>query len=187
MATSDRLDALQERLLVLRVQSGDRAAFPELMALYDRKVAYYVRRMVSEPAAALDLCQEIWLKVFLRLPSLRAPEAFRVWLYRIAHDLTVVHWRKESRDRDREEQGAVPEEATWNEFELLEDAEYVHRRLGELPASRRDVLTLRFLEGLEIPEIAEIVGVPEGTVRSRLHYALAALRQHVSGDTHAQL
>jgi len=184
--SSDPLDALQERLLVLRVQSGDRGAFPELMALYDRRVAYYVRRMVSDSSLASDVAQEIWLKVYRRLPTLRSPEAFRVWLYRIAHDLVATHWRKRSRERDRQEQAAVGEETSWSDFDLLDDAEFVHRRLGELSPPQREVLTLRFLESLEIAEIAEIIGCPAGTVRSRLHYALQALRQQVSGDSHAR-
>lgn len=181
----DPLEALNEQLLVLRAQGNDRAAFHDLMALYDRRVAYYARRMLSDPAQALDVTQEIWLRVYRRLPTLRSPAAFRVWLYRIAHDLVVTHCRRRPREESRDDLDGLSEGDVGNEFELLERAELVHHGLAQLTAEQREVLTLRFLEGLEPAEIASVVQCPAGTVRSRLHYALRAIRRLIEGDHHA--
>ena len=118
--------------------------------------------------------------MFLRLPTLKAPEAFRVWLYKITHDLAVSHLRKQIRYNDVVDQHELPNELEdWNELELLERAELVHLALEALSPSHREVMTLRFLEDLSLSEIAEVVGCSVGTVKSRLHYAKAEIRKTI--------
>jgi RNA polymerase sigma-70 factor (ECF subfamily) len=173
------IDVIRENLLVLRAQARDEGAFSELVAQYERRVLYYVHRLLGDGDSA-DVMQEIWLRVFLQLPTLRAAGAFRAWLYKIAHDTAASHLRK----RRRREIVAVAEEdlgdstqtGDWNELELLERADLLHEALGRLSLPHREVLALRFLEELDLAEIAEVVGCSLGTVKSRLHYAKAALR-----------
>lgn len=175
---SPEIEFLQERLLVLQAQCREDAAFHRLVKMYERRLLYYIRRIVGEPGAS-DVLQDVWIKVFVKLPTLKSAEAFRVWLYKIAHDLSVRHLRKKRRHEELLEEDHRPaiESETWNEFELLEQAEIVHRALGEMSLSHREVLTLRFLEGLELAEIAEVIGCSLGTVKSRLHYAKCQMRK----------
>jgi RNA polymerase sigma-70 factor (ECF subfamily) len=172
---------VQERMVVVLAQARDHAAFRELVRRYERRVLYYIRRMIGETPDALDVLQDVWLRVFKTLPRLRAPEAFRVCLYRVAHDVTVDHLRRRRRDVPTVDREFVAEEAAdpWNELEALERSELVHRLLVDLSPEHREVLTLRFLESLDVAEIAAVTSTSEGTIKSRLHYAKQALRRRL--------
>jgi len=167
---------LAEHGLVQRAQAGDRPAFRELVQLYQRRLTYYVHRMTGDAEQSRDILQEIWIEVFRRLAGLRSPAAFRVWLYRLAHHRAVKHLRRKGIEARAQETIAHTVESVDNELELLENAELVHYALGQLSLEHREVLTLRFLEDLSIQDIAEVVGCSEGTAKSRLHYAKAAMR-----------
>lgn len=181
MSRAGRLDDARERLLVLRARSGDKRAFHDLVKGYERRLAYYVNRMVGPTVDTFDVLQEIWLIVHRRLATLQATEAFRVWLYKIAHDVTVSQYRKAVR-RDEVEASVEPDEIEeWDEFEALANAELVHRTPEQLTDVHREVLSLRFLEELELSEIAAITGCEIGTVKSRLHYAKRALKEKIGG------
>ena len=180
------INAIHERLLVMRAQAREEGAFQQLVVQYERRILYYIHRILGNDADLADVMQEVWLRVFLKITTLRAPEAFRVWLYKIAHDVTVSQLRKCKR---RQAAGLMDEHAAdvadtsdWNESELLENAELVHEALGQLSLPHREVLTLRFLEELELSEIAKIVGCGVGTVKSRLHYAKSAMRKLLEAD-----
>jgi RNA polymerase sigma-70 factor (ECF subfamily) len=171
--------------LVLRAQRGDTAAFHQLIARYDRRLLYFVLRLLPDADLALDILQEVWLTLFRRLDSLRAPEAFRVWLYQIAHDRAIDVLRKQRRQEqlhevlreDFHEPIAGPEES-------LEQAELVHHALRQLSPEHREVLLLRFLESMSLEEIAQTLRCSLGTVKSRLHYARQALRCEVEKIVH---
>ena len=170
---------LSEQATVLRAQAGDRAAFHELVDLYQRRLTYYVHRLIGNADVAYDLLQETWLEVYRRLGQLKSPAAFRVWLYRIAHHRAVKHLRRkavEARARETLATGAFEDSAD-DELELLENVELVHHALAQLSFEHREALTLRFLEGMTIDEIADVAGCNEGTAKSRLHYAKAAMRK----------
>ena len=175
---------LSEQALVLRAQAGDRAAFHELVELYQRRLTYYVHRLVGDADQARDLLQEVWLEVYRRLGKLQSAAAFRVWLYRIAHHRAVKHLRRrrvETVAREALVHSGV-EESSDEEFELLECAELVHHALGQLSLEHREVLSLRFLEGMSIDEIAEVAECNAGTAKSRLFYAKAAMRQIIEKE-----
>src|SRR5438067_7021192 len=91
---TDLADRLYERLLVLRCQTGDGAAFAELVERYDRRLRYYLRKMLREPDRLDDLAQEIWFDVFRGVPNLTEPAAFRAWFYRLARDRVYREYRK---------------------------------------------------------------------------------------------
>lgn len=177
---------VHERLLVIQSQARDPAAFRKLVARYDTRMLYYIRRMIGDSSDAYDVMQEVWLLVFRRLGTLKVPEAFRVWLYRIAHDVSVTHLRRHSKlpTPHTEAIESSPELDDWDEFQALENAELVHRTLEQLSPEHREVLTLRFLEDLELTEIARIVDCEIGTVKSRLHYAKRSLRRQIEGADH---
>ena len=175
---------LSEQAVVLRAQAGDRAAFHDLVEQYQRRLTYYVHRLVGDVEQAHDLLQEIWIEVFRKLGRLESPAAFRVWLYRVAHHRAVKHLRRKSVEARAREiiAGAVEEETSDDELELLENVELVHHALEQLSFEHREALALRFLEGMSIGEIAHVAECSEGTAKSRLHYAKAAMRQIIEKE-----
>jgi RNA polymerase sigma-70 factor (ECF subfamily) len=177
-----------EKMLVVRAQARDEESFQRLVIEYERRMLYYIHRLLGRDADLADVMQEIWIRVFQRITTLRAPEAFRVWLYKIAHDVAVSHLRKtQRREFIHLEDVHIAEQAAardWNECDWLENAEWVHKALERLSLPHREVLTLRFLEELDLAEIAEIVGCNMGTVKSRLHYAKSAMRELLETNGH---
>ena len=185
MSPTDEIGRLQEQLWVLRAQRGDPDAFRHLVDAYERRLLYFVLRIVHDAEDALDVLQDVWLTAFRRLPRLRAPAAFRVWLYQIAHDRAVSLVRGQRRQaRAYEEARDRPGEDRADEDLAAENAEFVHRALQALSLDHREVLALHFLEDMRLEEIAEVLRCPLGTVKSRLHYAKQALRHEVERLTH---
>ncbi len=169
---------LYRELLVIRAKRGDSKAFEEIVREFERPLFYYVRRLVETNEDAWDILQEIWIKAFRGIGSLRETKCFRIWLYRIAHCTAMSHHRAAYRHQsvlvEAFDAEAVTEaDSTPNP----EDAERVHVALDRLDPHFREVLTLRFLEDLSVDETAEITGVPTGTVKSRLFHAKKALKQ----------
>lgn len=183
MPQSYSLQQIEERLLVLRAQQGNRDAFSRLVDSYDRRLLYFVRRILGESDGALDVLQSVWLSVHRKLRKLKSPDAFRVWLYRIAHDHAVTALRKKSTwpvAVDDVETAQTVDDSSLHTA-AFDNAELVHVALHGLSFDHRRVLTLRFLEDMSIDEIAEVVGQHSGTVKSRLHYAKQALRRRIEG------
>jgi RNA polymerase sigma-70 factor (ECF subfamily) len=186
MSTEAMATADQEQAWVRAAQRGDAAAFRCLVDCYDRRVLYFVLRFLPDSHQALDVMQEVWLALFRRLPSLRAPGAFRVWLYQIAHDRVVSLLRRRRRqEKVQEELAEHFADCQEGNHELAFDrAELVHKALDLLPPEHREVLVLRFLEELTLEEIAAALRCRLGTVKSRLHYAKRGLRRQVDRLSH---
>lgn len=175
-------DLAEEQETVLRAQKGEHAAFSRLVDAYDRRLLYFVRRIVGESDLAFDVLQNVWLIVHRRLRGLASPQAFRVWIYRIAHDQAVGELRKKIRRPvtiEDIEAGAV-ESPNRGEFEAdFDNAELVHIGLQRLSLDHRRILTLYYLEGMKVGEIADVLSCHDGTVKSRLHHARIALRHQI--------
>ena len=186
MSTEAMDTADQEQAWVRAAQQGDAAAFRCLVDCYDRRVLYFVLRFLPDSHQALDVMQEVWLALFRRLPHLRAPGAFRVWLYQIAHDQVVTLLRRQRRqERLQARLAEHVGDGTLTNHELdFDRAELVHKALDVLSLEHREVLVLRFLEGMSLDEIAEALRCRPGTVKSRLHYAKRDLRQEVERLSH---
>lgn len=177
----DSSEQLLEQILVLRAQAGDGGAFEKLVGRYKARVAYFVRRTLGEsaPATADDVMQQIWLAAYERLPRLSHPGAFRVWLYRIARNLSTDVVRRRRPRADPVELDDVPDTRADEPDFTAEDAARVHAALARIPPGHREVLVLRFMENMSYEQIAEVVGCDLGTVKSRLHYAKRAVRREL--------
>jgi RNA polymerase sigma-70 factor (ECF subfamily) len=174
----DDLDRLYERVLLLRCQTGDHAAFAELIGRYQDRLGGYLRRLLGGPDAA-DALQDVWLAVWRGLPRLRDPAAFTAWVFRLARDRAF-------RELRRRGVATIPADeslpAAEPEGELTpEEAAAVRAALDRLGPEQRDILALRFLEDMSYEQIAAVIGRPVGTVRSRIHYAKHALRKLLEG------
>lgn len=165
-----------------RCQRGDRNAFAEIVRLWERPLFYYLRRLAPTEADTWDILQETWLKVFRAIRRLRDPRTLPAFLYTTARHAAISRFRLRMND----DQPLPLEEPAGNfTFVAFENAEVVHDALDRLPLTQREALTLYFLEDLSIDEIARVVGVAVGTVKSRLHYGKQALKQIIrDGDSH---
>lgn len=177
--------SIEERLFVVQAQHGDRESFSRLIDLYDNRLRYFIRRLGVDADEALDVLQSVWLIVHRKLCALKSPEAFRVWLYRIAHDQAINNLRKRAKFPALVEQLEAPSTAaeSANVSEpVFDNAELVHVAMEDLSVNHRRVLTLRFLEDMSIQEIAKVINDKPGTVKSRLHYAKQALRRRIEEE-----
>jgi len=183
LSGESRLDA--DLQLVERCLSGEDAAWEDLVKVHTRRVYAICYRFTGSDHEAQDLTQEVFLRVFRTLKSFRAGEgSFLVWLSRVSRNLLIDHYRRTRLDRASEsldDQLAVLEEKTamlGRTDGLLagrEASELLQAGLQKLSPELRETVILRDLEELEYREIAKILNVPEGTVKSRLNRGRAEL------------
>ena len=179
-------DLIESALLVVRWQRGDRAAFDGIVKLWEKSLFYYLRRLAPSEAVAWELLQETWLKLIQSLRRLRDPRTLPAFLYRTARNTAISHLR-----RPEFYQRNASEERRSDDFQTdpitdFQNAEQVHHALEQLPLLQREALTLFFLRELTLDEMALLLGVPVGTVKSRLHYAKQAMHKILSqGESHA--
>ncbi len=177
---------LESALLVVRWQRGDREAFEGIVKLWERSLFYYLRRLAATEADAWELLQETWLKTLKSLHTLRDSRALPAFLYTIARNAALSRLRSRELDNESYPEN-IPDHRADGDGLAFDNAEQVHHALGRLSLPQREALTLYFLQDLSLDEMADVLGVPIGTVKSRLHYAKLALRNILSpGDDHGR-
>jgi RNA polymerase sigma-70 factor (ECF subfamily) len=157
--------------VVVRAQLGEREAVAELVRGWHEPVWGYVRRMLGRDDVADDVSQEVWLAVVRGLPRLKEPDRFAAWLFTIARRSVVNQLRDKYAD--------PPQTPLYDEPDLADhvvDRVDVMRLIDRIPVVEREVLVLFHLEDLGLEECAEVLAVPVGTVKSRLHRARRLLR-----------
>jgi len=175
--------------LMRRVQARDADAFEALLGRWRERVCRHLAGIVHDRATAEDLVQEAFLRVWLRAGQWDSRGALQAWLFRIATNLGLNHLRSVRRRRERpleipadpgngDDEAAVP---TWlvdnialgpdGALELAERGRLLRRLVSDLPEEKREVLRLVCEEEMELREAAETLRIPEGTAKSRLHYA----------------
>lgn len=180
-------ERIVDRELVIRVQKGDKTAFDVLVRKYQYKIIKLISRYVHDPSEALDVSQEAFIKAYRALPGFRGESAFYTWLYRIAINTAKNYLVAQSRrppgsDIDAQEAEQYEGQSFLKEMEtpervLLKDEiqATVFKAIEELPDDLRTAITLRELEGMSYEEIAQTMGCPIGTVRSRIFRAREAI------------
>lgn len=167
----------QESLWVLRAQYGDREALELLLRSVQPSLRRYLSGLVGS-ADADDVLQEVLVQLYRRLGGLRAPELFRPWVFRIASRCGFRLLRRRRRWLEQTCEDSVLEDSPAPD---VPSSEMLHELLamdGISPASRA-VLALHFQEEMSLPEVAAILELPLGTVKSRLAYGLASLRKQL--------
>lgn len=182
-------DRALEHLQVLRAQLGDRVAYARLFERHHAPVLRYVHGLLGNGADAEDVMQDVWVTIVRKIATLEHPAAFQSWMYRIARNRSVSRLRKSHRqvafeDLAEAEQLTTPEDQDEGNDPLLspQDAAALDAGLARLSPVHREVLTLRFMNGLTYEEIAAVTACSIGTVRSRIHYGKQALRTHISPE-----
>ena len=176
MNDRNTIENISGELLVLKYRLGADTALSALFRRYSAPIKYYLRR-ITDHAAADDLAQSVWLEVVKSIDRLRNPVSFRAWLFRIARNKALKSLGH-SKDLTGFEDAALDAIAAGDPLEDLGnlDGADVHAGLARLKPAQREVLTLRFIEGMSYEEIAQVIDRKTGTVRSRIHYAKKALR-----------
>lgn len=174
--------------LVARVQKGDKRAYDLLVLKYQRKIIRMLARMVRDPAEIEDVAQEAFIKAYRALPQFRGESAFYTWLYRIAIN-TARNWQAARSRRPTGENVIENEDGeTFSAVDTLTDintpesmlasrqiVETVNAAMNALPEELRTAIVLREIEGMSYEDIAQSMGCPIGTVRSRIFRAREAI------------
>jgi RNA polymerase sigma-70 factor (ECF subfamily) len=180
-----------DRDLVATANTGVEGSFEELVRRYQRPISAYVYRMVGDYEAALDLTQEIFIKVYGSLARYRSEFKFSTWIYKIAHNSAVDHLRRNAgRERSLSngvegDQYELPIESS--SLSPEQESERKERRLEiesvirSLPNAYRELIVLRHSQDLTYEEIVEVTGLPLGTVKNRLFRAREMMRQQFIG------
>lgn len=169
-------DARSDQQLIAAINHGEVAAFDALYSRYRDWVAGLAARFTGDNDAALDVLQETFLYVLRKFPGFRLTANFKTFLYPAVRNLSIAAKRKTARSQGDDpaalDQIAAPEPAS-----AATNLAELNAVLARLPEEHREVLLLRFVDGLTLAEIAQATSAPLGTVKSRLHYALDTLRQ----------
>ena len=179
-----------DQRLVERVQAGDRLAFDELVAKYQRKLNRLLLRYIRDHAEVEDVAQEAFLKAYRALPSFRGESAFYTWLYRIGVNTAKNYLMAKSRRTPTTTEVDADEAEAFEDAGLLHDVntpehilqskqvgQTVNAAMDALPEDLRNAIVLREIEGLSYEEIAAEMGCPIGTVRSRIFRAREAVAE----------
>ena len=170
-----------EPTLVAQAQHGNRAAFSELVRYHREGVINVVYRMCGDVHLAEDAAQEAFIRAWQHLPGYQPRSPFRNWLYRIATNLALDMLRRERDMLDVDEvQLRTHTKGPEDSMDQSERAEMVRAAVLALPSASRTVLVLREYEGLSYKEIADTLGIPIGTVMSRLNYARGCLAKSLA-------
>ena len=188
-AVSPTIAAAADTELVVHALSGREDGFEELVRRYQRPIVAYVYRMVGDYDAALDLAQEVFIKVYNSLGRYRPEFKFSTWIYRIAHNAAIDHLRRQGASRTEEMQVTGEGGSTFEkplasksltpeqETERGERRAEIEEVVAQLSPSYRELIVLRHSHDLSYDEIAEVTGLPLGTVKNRIFRAREAMRE----------
>ena len=172
----------QEIRWVLRAQTGDREALDELFRLMQEPLYRYIVSLTGSRTLAEDILQEVFILIYRNLRWLREPELFRPWAYRIAGREAFKQLKRERRWSEQ----SVDESALEDVPVLPPDTltpELIERLVAQVSPASRAVIVLHYLHDMPLGEIADVLGLALGTVKSRLAYGLEILRKQLSINT----
>jgi RNA polymerase sigma-70 factor (ECF subfamily) len=178
-----------DEILVARCQKGDKQAFELLIKKYQRRIFHLIYRITQDPSVVEPLAQEVFLKAYRSMSSFRGSSRFYTWLYRIAVNTSLSHIKKasvgEGRERNVEYELhasnlAIDSMKIEDPEELLMRKEFFKHLMSclrRLPEELRTAVMLREFSGLNYEEIADVMQIPLGTVRSRIFRARSRLKE----------
>lgn len=181
---------MSEEQLIRRAQQGDNSAFEQLLLAHQKKVYNLCLRMAANPDDALDLSQEAFIKAWRTLGQYQFEASFSTWLFRLTSNVCIDFLRRKKRrqetsltenydDRDEGAELSLPDCAPLPEQQAITNETKIElaRAMGQLAPDHREILQLRVVEDLPYEQIADILGVRVGTVKSRLARARLSLRK----------
>ncbi len=175
-----RTEQLRDEVDILAYRTGDIEALERLISRWQARIYSYILAMIGDRDAAWDVSQELWLSVVSRLGRGSEIGDFTPWVYRAAYNRCMSHLRKRRRDKGQVavlDAVADEDKSSSEAASKAEDARIVRECLAELTLVLRETMALFYVDGLSINDVAGILGVPRGTVQSRLHYGRLAIRK----------
>ena len=169
--------AVEDADLIARVRKGDVEAYNALVSRWEKRVFNYLLRLTASADDALDLSQDAFLKAYQNIRKLDDPARFGPWLYRIAHNEAYSLFRKRRPETALEDVGAERSPAPGFSMDL---SLAVTAALDRLNPEQREAVVLKVYEGFKFEEMAEILGAPVSTVKSRLYTALGLLKAELA-------
>ena len=178
-----RFEQFDDELLVIRAQEGGAEALSDLVSRWQDRLWRLAWRLTDDEQAAWDVLQEAWIVISRRIGRLGDPSAFPAWAYRITSNKSRDWIRRRQRMRRADEAyGERWREADGGENHAERQYADLREALADLAGRDRAILSLRYEDGFSTAEIGEILGIPAGTVKSRLHYARQRLRRFFEED-----
>lgn len=171
-------ERLYTEILVIRCQQGEKQAFELLVQLWQKPLLTFALRYFEQETEALDVVQETWISVIRKIKKLQNPSLFVSWLFRVLTNKCIDRIRK----KQAEQKLLKSANAKPKSPEISNGYDSLNRAIRALSDEHKTIIILRFGQGLQIGQIAAILNIAEGTVKSRLHRALARLRE-ILGDT----
>jgi len=171
-----RFGSASEAQLLISIITGDEHAFTELYRRYSQGLYNYLLRLMGDPSGAEDVLQEVFLVVWQTADSYRGGASVKTWIYRIGHH-RAVSWLRQHRRAVAYDESTVflseaePEQGRDNAWQ----DDDIQKALGRLSPKHRAVLELAFVQDLSYQEIAHVLNIPLGTIKSRMSYALRAI------------
>jgi RNA polymerase sigma factor (sigma-70 family) len=179
--TDTHARTLEDELLAIRCQLGEREAFAALIDRWHEPLWRYARRLTGTNEAAGEVMQDVWVRVLRGIARLRDPSRLRPWLFGITRRVLMDRLRVKYATPDVVDADAVDLAAPESDEDLELELEMMQDAMARLPMVEREVLTLFYLRELALLEVADILEVPVGTVKSRLHRARHLLRRELTG------
>ena len=173
MSRSAPDDDRSDEALVAALNSGDTSAFDTLYYRYRDWVLRLAHRLTGNADDALDVLQETFGYVFRKFPGFVLTARMTTFLYPVAKNLSIAARRKRRRHASDE---TASKPLAENPVPLAQARDELALVLASLPEGQREVLLMRFVDDMSLVEVAQVLGIPEGTVKSRLHNAIATLR-----------
>lgn len=170
---------IQDELLVLQCQDGDRKALETLVGRWQPRLARLAWRLTAEREAAREIVQDSWLAIVRGLRRLDDPARFRTWAYRIVTNKCADWTRRRvvQRGVTKDLRDAAASANRSSATNSADEVDRIRGALARLPDEQRAILSLHYLDEMGVREIARVLGVPEGTVKSRLYHARNGLKQ----------
>ena len=172
--------AREDELLAIRCQMGDRDGFDDLIRRWNDPLWRYLRRLAGNDQDAQELLQDVWIRVLRGMARLRDASKLRAWLFGIARRVAMDALRAQYAAPRIEDVSGVDPPAIDDHATLHDDLNAVEQELLRLPVIEREILTLFYLQELSLGEVAEVLAIPVGTVKSRLFRARQLLRRELT-------
>lgn len=176
-----------DREVVIRAQNGDEAAFEALAVASHARLYRLARGVLRDGDLADDAVQRTLVQVWRKLRQLRDPERFEAWTYRLLLNACYDEAKRARALANELPVEAAREPVVRDEFHTVEDIDELEHGFRHLSIDHRTVIVLRYLLDLSIEQVAEVLGVPGGTVSSRLHRAMSELRAAIEADARGEL
>ncbi len=175
---------MDQRALIERAKRGDHAAFAELVDGALRRLDAAARLILRDPDLAQDAVQDGLIRAWRDLPGLRDPDRFDAWLHRLTVNACLDLLRHQRRRPIEVELSPIDSIHAPDHSNTFATRELVDAALKRLEPGHRAVVALHYLLGMPLPEVAAALGIPYGTAKSRLHYALTAMRTGAQVDAY---